>query len=174
MPADGVELPRHGDRADRGVVVEADLQLPCPGAEPLDELVGDLRRDVDAFDADAGLPRVGASAEDRGIGSGVEVGIGIDDHRVLAAALGHQRCQRLSTGGHDLLGGGGGADEGDLVYARAAQRGAGVTQPVHDLQHRLLGDHLGEPLGQPLAHARRVLAGLVDHRVAGSQRVGHQ
>ena len=55
--------------------------------------------------------------------------------------------QGLGAGGHDLLGGGGGADDRDLVHARAAQRGPGVTESVHDLENRLLGNHLGEPVG---------------------------
>jgi len=68
----------------------------------------------------------------------VELSIGIDDQRVLAAALGHERGTGLSAGGHHLLGGGGGADERNLVRARAARRGASVTKPVDELQHRLL------------------------------------
>jgi hypothetical protein len=103
---------------------------------------------------------------------GVELSIGIDDQRVLAAALGHERGKGLSAGGHHLLGGGGGVDERNLVRARAARRGASVTKPVDELQHRLLRNHLGKPVDQSLADAWRVFAGLEDHGVAGGQRVG--
>jgi len=52
-----------------------------------DEAVGDLADDVDALDPRAGLAGVGEAAPDRAGDGVVEVGVGADDHRVLAAEL---------------------------------------------------------------------------------------
>ena len=42
-----------------------------------------------------------------------------------------------------------GAGEGELVHARAAQRGAGLAEAGDDLEHRVLRHDLGEGVGQP-------------------------
>ena len=53
--------------------------------------------DVDALDADAGLAGVGQAAPGRGGGGGIEVGVRVDDHRVLAAALEQHRGERVGA-----------------------------------------------------------------------------
>ena len=109
----------HRDRADLGVraVVGAQRRAALLG-EPGEELVVDPLVDVDPLDADAGLAGVGAGAPQRGVGGGVEVGVVVDDQRVLAAGLDQHRGQGLGAGGHHLLAGRGRAGEGDLVDAR--------------------------------------------------------
>ena len=59
----------------------------------LGEGVGDGRVHVDALDRRAGLARVHERAPDDAVGRLVEVGVGADDRRVLAAQLEHHRRQ---------------------------------------------------------------------------------
>ena len=51
------------------------------------ELVVDPLVHVDPLDAGAGLAGVGAGAPQRGVGRGLDVGVRVDDQRVLAAGL---------------------------------------------------------------------------------------
>ena len=108
---------------------------------PLDQLVQEPVVDgvdhVDPLDGQAGLAGVGHAAPDRLLGRGVQVGVGVDDHGVLAAELQHHRGEPLGAGGHHLAAGGRRPGEGDLVHAGQAQGMAGGPVPGHHLEHRL-------------------------------------
>jgi hypothetical protein len=171
VAADHVELAGHGDRPEIGVRLRPGAQRPGPLDHLLDEAVVDGRDRVDALDADAGLAGVGDRAPDRRPRGRVEVGVAVDEHRVLAAELEHHRGEALGAGRHHLPPGRGRTGEGDLVDAGTAERFAGRAEPGHHLEDRLLGDHLGEALLEPAPDRRGVLAGLEHHRVAGRQRV---
>ena len=86
-------------------VVAARPQDPEPVGQRVDEVVVDGVDDVDALDADAGLPGVAQAAPGRCVGGGVEVGVLVDDQRVLAAALDEHGRQRLGARRHDRLAG---------------------------------------------------------------------
>ena len=120
-------------------------------------------------------PALDMAAPQRGVGGGGHVGVVVDDHGVLATALHEHRDQALCARRHDLAAGGGRAGEGDLVDARARQRGARLAQPGDDLQHLRPLRHRRRPgLRQPHADAGRVLARLEDDGVAGRQGVGQR
>ena len=94
------------------VIGPYDAFAPLPGVtlralrgQLVDEAVVDLVGRVDALDADAGLAGVAHAAPERGVGGGLHVGVVVDDHRVLAAALHEHRHEVLGAGGHDLLAG---------------------------------------------------------------------
>ena len=107
---------------------------------------------VDPLDADAGLPGVEHGAPERGVGGGVDVGVVVDDHGVLAAASISTGVRFSAQAAITFLPVAVRAGEGELVDAGAAQRGAGLTQAGDDLEHRLLGHRLGEGVGEPLPH----------------------
>src|SRR5207302_4043786 len=65
--------------------VHTDPQGPDVGRDLGDELVVDGGLDVDPFDGDAGLAGVEHRAPHRGRRRPVDVGVGQDDHGVLAA-----------------------------------------------------------------------------------------
>ena len=127
-----------------GIVIGPILRVRAVvGAQVLglvDELVQELvvhpLVDVDPLDAGAGLAGVGARAPQRGVGGGLDVGVLVDEQRVLAAGLDHHRGERLGAGGHHLLAGGRRAGERDLADAGAAQRGAGLAEAGDDLEDR--------------------------------------
>src|SRR3954470_8950636 len=111
----------------------------------------------------------------------VEVGIGVDDHRVLAA---HLRDHALEVtlalehlGGRpddlqpDLVG----AGEGDRVHAGVLhQRGADVALARQQRERVRRHARLAQRLDQHRRAARGLLGRLEDHRVAGGQpRGGH-
>ncbi len=129
--------------------------------------------DVDALDSGARLPGVAQAAEDRRLGGGVEVGVGGDDERVLAAALDHHRGQALGAGGHDRAPVA--ADPVNAILSTPARHSAApvVPSPVTTCSTGWSG--AARPaLGQPHADARGELAGLEHHRVAGGERVRYR
>ena len=109
----------------------------------------------------------------------VEVGVGVDDDRVLAAHLGHHALEVALAVGH--LGGGADdlepdlvrAGEGDRVHARVLdQRGADVA--LARQQRQRLGRHarLAQRLHEDRRAAGRLLGRLEQHRVAGREAGG--
>ena len=94
----------------------------------------------------------------------------IDDHRVLAAALGHQRRQRLGAGRHHPLGRGGRAREGDLVDPGPAERGPGLAEPG-DQRQDVGRRGPRERVDEPRAHPGGQLARLEHDGVAGREGV---
>jgi hypothetical protein len=103
------------------------------------------------------------------VGRALEIGVGEDDHRVLAAELERHLGQRPRRPLHDLAPGGGRAgevDEVDLID----ERRAGVAAPGGDREDAHRHATLAQPVGQQKAGQRRDLAGLEDHRVARRQR----
>ena len=172
VPLDDLELPGqgHGPEVGPGAAARADAggALDQLGQEPVVDRVDH----VHPLDGQAGLAGVGHPAPDRLLGSGVQVGVGVDHHGVLAAQLQHQRGEPLGAGGHHLAAGGRRPGEGDLVHAGQAQGMAGGPVPGDHLEHRLVAHGLGEGVGQQAAHRRGQLARLEHHRVPGGQGVG--
>ena len=92
------------------------------------------------------LERAGQRALDRG----VEVGVGEDDVRVLAAELERHALDRGRRRAHDVLADLGRAGERELVHARVrGQRRAGRPVARHDLHDAGRDARLDEQLGQP-------------------------
>ncbi len=130
-------LVGRGHRAD---VLVGSRRRRRPGAAA--DLVGQLRHelvvgrllDVDPLDRDADLAGVHHPAPGRGVGGAVEIGVGEDDHRVLAAELEADRGQRLRRPRHHLAPGAIGAGELDEVDV-VDQRAAGLADPLHAVEH---------------------------------------
>ena len=90
-----LDLRGQGDRPDLGARGRRRRAVRGPCAVSLaDELVVDGGVHVDALGADAGLAGVGQAAPDGAVDRRVDVGVRVDDQRVLATALGDERGQR--------------------------------------------------------------------------------
>ena len=109
----------------------------------------------------------------------VEVGVGVDDHAVLAAHLRDHALEvllrggRLGRGAHDLLPDLRRAGERDRVHARVAhQRGADLA--LARQQRQRVGRHarLAQRAHEHVGAARRLLGGLEHDRVAGREPGG--
>jgi hypothetical protein len=168
---DGV-LPVERHRTVRGVLVAAHAQSRRLVGELADEGVVDLVGDVNPLDTGTGLPGVAHAAEHGEARRDVEVGVGRDEHRVLATPLGDERGECLGAGGHHLLGRGTGTGEGDLVDARFDERTAGRAVARDDLEHGLIGDECLPLVLEPHGDTRRQLTRLEDDGVACRERVG--
>ena len=134
-----------------------------------DELVVDGLLDVDPLDRDADLAGVHHPAPGRGVGGAVEVGVGEDDHRVLAAELEADRGQRLGGARHHLAAGAVGAGELDEVDV-VDQRAAGLADAVHAVEDVGAADLLLPGLDDLGQAERGELRGLDDDRGARLQR----
>ena len=106
-----------------------------------------------------------------GIGSALEIGVGKDDHRVLAAEFEMHALQRVGALLHDHRAGAAFADEADRLDQRMfGQRLAGVlAEAVDEVPHALgqtgiLGDLDQQPRSQ-----RRQFGRLVHDGAAGSR-----
>ena len=169
---DQLDLRREDDRADVDAPRSAGRSLPQSldlGAEPLDELVMHGVLDVDALDRDADLPGVVEAVGGGGVGGALEVGVGEDDHRVLAAELQRDRGERVGSLLHHRLAGLDRAREHHVVD-KVDERGAGLAAAGGDAE-----DTVGQPgLSQHLGHQHRGERGdlrrLEDDRVAGRER----
>ena len=166
----------HRRDVDLGVGRLADVQHLDRARQPLDQRVVDRlvgehprgRRALLARVVERGLHERGHDV--------VEVGVGVHDHAVLAAHLGHDALQvplagrHLRRAAHDLQPDRARAGERDRVHARVAdelradrplagqqrqraRRQAGLAQRAHDRERA----------------RRRLLGGLEDDRVAGRQ-----
>ncbi len=107
-----------------------------------------------------------------GVGGALEIGIGEDDHRVLAAELEMHALQRVGALLHDQRAGAAFADEADGLDVGVLGKGlAGIlAEAVDEVPHalgqaRLLGD-----LDQQAGRERREFRRLVHDGAAGGQR----
>ena len=167
---------RHVDREVRGL---ADLEHLDRPAEAFEQRVVDRLVDEHPRGRRALLPGVVERRLHEAGHDLVEVGVGVDDHAVLAAHLGDHALdvlllgRRLARGAHDLEADRLRAGERDRVHARVAhERGADVA--LARQQRQGVGRHAG--LAQrPDEHERaagRLLGGLQHDGVAGRQRRG--
>ena len=164
-----------------GKVIEPTSAVPGPVERPVaqrarllgdlgDELVVDRGLDVDALDADARLAAVEHRVVDGGVGRALDVGVGEDDHRVLAAELERDRRERLGRPGHDLLAGGRRAREHDHVDLVDERRARGAARRWRPRRRRRAGRTRAARRPCSEARQRGHLAGLEDDRVAGRER----
>ena len=114
---DHVVLRLADHRADLGVEVGrvTDSQRRRTVDEAVDERVVDVVVDEEARARFAHLALVEEGAEERAVDRDVEVRVGADDVRRLAAELERHLLDGGCGGGEDLAAGGGGPGEGDLV-----------------------------------------------------------
>ena len=139
-------------------------------ADARDEALGDGAVDVDALDPRAGLAGVGEAAPDGAGDRVVEVGVGADDHRVLAAELEHRALEPLGADRADLAADLDRAGEEDLADARLGERVADRAAAVDDADQALGQAALLEDAADRLAEQRRQAGRLEDDAVAGHQR----
>ena len=99
----------------------------------------------------------------------VEVGVGGDDHRALAAELERDRRQRGCGGGQDLAADLGATGEQHVVESLCQQRLGRLTVSLDD-DHRLGVDVSRQQVGQQGRNRRRQLGRLDDGAVAGRDR----
>ena len=172
---DDLVLAVGGHRADLGLPLDrvAEPQLLRLAGDALDEAVGDLAHHVDALDPRAGLAGVGEAAPDGAGDRVVEVGVGADDHRVLAAELEHRALQPLGADLADLAADLDRAGEEDLAGAGLGQRVADRAAAVDDADQALGQAALLEDAADRLAQQRRQAGRLEDDAVAGHQRDRH-
>src|SRR4051794_9917128 len=161
-----------GHRPDFGLPLErvADPHPRRLAGDALDEAVGDLAHDVDALDTRAGLAGVGEAAPDRAGHGVVEVGVGADDHRVLAAELEHRALQLAGADLADRAPDLDRAGAEDLAGARPGQRVADRAAAVNDPDQALGQAAVLEDVADPLAQQRRQAGRLEHDAVAGHQR----
>ena len=88
----------------------------------------DLARDVDALDRSACLPGPGAAGPQRSGDSPRQVGVGQDEHRVLAAELDRHLLLARDAGAGDGSPDRGRAGEEDLVDGRLCERDANLRR----------------------------------------------
>ena len=123
----------------------------------------------------AALARGAEAAEQRALDGEVEVGVGHDHERVLAAELQARRlqvapAQRADLGAHRAR-----AGEADLVDQAAIERLLEAGEGLRAVGQHEVEDAVGqagvqEELGQRLGRRRRVLGRLPHRRVAAQQR----
>ena len=165
----------------RRVFRAAELQALGAGLQPGDERVEDRPLDIDALGAEADLAAVGEARAHRALDRLVEIGVGEDERRILAAEFERHLPDAERRLAHDRFAGARLAGEGDAVDQRMlGQELAGRIRPeaVHDivdaLRHAGLVHHLAEQRGGQ----RRLLRRLDHHRVAAGERradlPGHQ
>nr|ART40488.1 K624 [uncultured bacterium] len=129
---------------------------------------------VDARTAQAHLALIGEGRAHGRFDTGVEVCVGKDQVRVLAAQLEGQLLQAAGRRAHDDLPGGGLAGEGDAVHVRVFGQGrAGriAAKAVHHVQHARRQDVLGH-VRQQRRGGRCFFRRLDDDGVAAGQRRG--
>ena len=146
------------------------VSSPARRTTPVDEAVRDLPHHVGALDSRAGLPGVREAAPHAARDRVVQVGVGADDLRVLAAQLQHRS---LELPGADLADPATDLDragEEDLPRRGLAQRLADRAAAVDDPDQPLRQARLLERLADPLPEQRRQAGRLEDDPVAGHQR----
>ncbi len=145
--------------------------------EPLDELLGDRLVDQHPRGCRALLARVAeGGGDDRG-DRVVEVGVGVDDHAVLAAHLGDHpldvalRVRRLRRGPDDLEPDRARSGKRDQVHARVADEGGAGLAEAGEQSERLGGNAGGmKRLNQHQGAGGGLLGRLEHHRVACGER----
>ena len=156
-----------------------DLEHGDRAGEPLDQRVVDRLVAEHAGGGGALL----AGVDERGLHERgddlVEVGVGVDDHAVLAAHLGDHALQvalagrRLGGGADDLLPDRRGAGEGDRVHARVGDEPRADLALAGQQRERVGGDaRVAQRLDEHVGAARRLLGRLEHDGVAGGERGG--
>src|SRR5215207_2941266 len=135
-----LELLRRHHRPDLGLPLH---RVPNPQASgaldhALDEAPGHVLHHVHALDAGAGLPGIGETAPEAAGDRVREIGVGADDHRVLAAQLQHGALHPLRALDADTAADLDRAREEDLRRAGLDQRLADGPSAVHRA-HKALG-----------------------------------
>ena len=155
-----------------GVERVAHLQLPRLLGERGDEVVVDRPLDEDARARFAALARRVVDRPDRARDRRVEVGVGEDEIRALAAQLERQALDRLGAEPHDLAARLRRAGERDLVDARMLDEvGAGGRAVTGDDVDRAGREaDLRRELGEPQRGHRRLRVGLEHDRATGRER----
>src|SRR5208282_2334912 len=157
----------------RRIFGPAELERLGADLHPRDEFVEDRPLDIDALGAEADLAAIGETRAQRALDRLVEIGVGEDERRVLAAEFERYLTDAERRLAHDRFARARLAGEGDASDERVlGQKLAGRVRPesVHDvvdaLRHASLVHHLAEQsCGQ-----RRLLRRLDDDRVAAGER----
>ncbi len=155
-----------------GIQRMADLQPFRLVGKDGGEIIMHRRLDEDTARRGAALAIQRIDHEGSGIGGALEVGIGKDHHRVLAAKFEMHALQRVRPLLHDQLAGGALADKGDGLDHRMFGQGAAgfLAKPVHEVPDAGWQAGLGRDLHQDARRHRRKFCRLVNHRASGSQR----
>ena len=145
------------------------------GGDPLHDLRPDRLLDQQPGAGVAVLPGVLGDRGDDRRDRHVQVGVGEDHVRGLAAQLQLDRHQVLRGGPHHGPAGDRGADEADVVdVAMPGERDPGLgAEPGDDVEHARRQPGLAGQLGQRERRQRGDLGRLEHHRVAGGERRGH-
>ena len=169
----------HRRHVDLEVVGLADLEHLDRARQALDQRVVDRLVAEHARGGRALLAGVDEGRLDERGHDLVEVGVGVDDHAVLAAHLGDHALEvllarrRLRGGAHDLEPDLVRAGERDRVHARVAhERGADVALAGQQGERRRRHAGLAQRLREDERAAGRLLGRLEDDGVAGGQAGG--
>src|SRR5579864_4691342 len=181
LPPAGLDVAQHAlallgrhQRAEARLGVERIARDQAAGAlhQALDQLGVDLLLDEQAR---AGGADLALAVEDAVVGAlhrGVEIGVGEDDVRRLAAQLEGDTLDGGGGAAHDVAPDLGRAGEGDLGHLRVLDQGVADRRAAarDDVQDARRQAGLGRQLGELERRQRRVGGRLVHHRVAAGQR----
>ena len=151
-------------RGLRVLTVEV-VDRPQHGAE---QLVLDRPHDEHVVGGDARLAGVGEAAPGDPSGGDVDVGVGGDDRRALAAEFECHGCQVLGRRPHDDVGDRSAAGVQDVVEPFGEQRGGLFDTALDDLHDPLI-EVARYQLGDHRRGRRSRLRRLEDRRVAGGE-----
>ena len=169
----GVLLVDDGTHRRRGVQRVARRHRRGALDESARELVGDRRVQQQSGVRRAHRALVVERAEDRLVHRLIQIGVGEDEVRALAAALQpHLFGVRVRRVAQEPLAGlcrPGEGDDVDVVMTAQSLAG-GRAQSGHDVQHAVGQARLDRELRQPNRRERRLLGGFEDDTVAGGQR----
>ena len=167
-------MDRRDDRPHLARRIEsvADANLLRALDEPLDEAIVERAFEDEPRSGRADLSRIGEDSEERVVDGRVEVGIGEDDVRRLAAELERDLFQVRRRVAHDAASGLSAAGERDFVDElargeRVTDHRAGSEHDVHDAGRKL---ELLEDRRQANHRQRREFCGLEDADVARRER----
>ena len=150
----------------------ADLHAPGELGHPRDDLVVDRGLDEQARARLARLPGRIEDRPGRARDRVVEIGVGEDDVRALAAELERHALERVGSEAHHLGAGRGRAGERDLVDARVAHEVRADRRSVagNDVDDAVGNADLVRQLGEPERRQRRLRIRLEHDRAAGRER----
>lgn len=135
------------------------------------ELVVDGLFDIHALYRYADLPGVGEPAPHRGVDGPVDVGVGTDDHRVLAPELQAVWDQSLRGRGGDAAPGVDRSGEHQVVHG-INQRGTGFTKTIDYVKY-VRRPELLPSIDRGLPRERRTLPSMPRGYPAGAPTTGH-
>ena len=138
----------HRPHVGVGLGAVGDGQAGHPVGDPADQVVADRVDGDDHRDGHAALAGRAVAGAHRGVGRGVEVGVGQHDHVVLGAAESLHPLAGLCRGLVDVAGDRGGADEAHAVDAGVLeQRVDGFLVALHHVEHAVGQPSFGPQLG---------------------------